>query len=278
MNKTAIIVISHNNKDITSKLCENIINTTKSDYDLLVVETGSKKEELTVYPTLWLPDGIRMTAGINEGIQYMFRKENYDLNINNIKTYYDYFWVLVNDTILPDYDVLTPMIKQLKENKDIAEIHPSIQNSPSKYLRRKENGKIRYVSFCEIVCPLFTRDFIQFTEDVFDNKFKYGWGLDYFIPYLIYMNNKYLAICNEVEIIHEAGTTVKTGKDENFKSMTEQFNKSRENMLEVLKFKLGDKWYKKIFGTFPNTISKEEYIDWIINIGQNCKYEDLFGC
>ncbi len=274
MNKTAIIIISYNNKDITSNLCNQIVKYTKSDYDLLVVETGSKKEELTNYPTLWVPDSIRMTNGIKFGLSYSFWK---DLNKELFSIDYNSYWILVNDTIHPDYDVLTPMINFMNNTSDCGEIHPYINNSPSKYLHKKENnGPARKESFCEIVCPLFSKNIFEIENiDLFDSRFFYGWGIDYDISYKIHLNGYRIYISNEVGIIHNAGTTVRSGKDKDFKNMTEQFNTSRENMYVGLTKKYGPNWARLFYGSIPQDVSKDTFYDWIINIGQNCKKEDI---
>jgi hypothetical protein len=270
-SKIAIIIISHNAKDITTNLCNQIIKYTKSRYDLLVVETGSRKKELTDFPTLWLPDGIRATRGFNWGIDWFLFKESFDNDL-----VYDSFWMLVNDTIHPNYDVLTPMINFMNNNSDCGEIHPYIENSPSKFLHKTNSGLARKVSFCEFVCPLFSRKAIDYPpKGLFDNRFFYFWGIDYDLPKILHDINLRLYISNEVGIIHNAGTTTKLGADEDFKTMTDQFNVSRDNMIQGLKEKYGEKWYKVIYDSIPPDVSKSAYMDWIVNIGQNCKIEDL---
>lgn len=267
MNKTAIIVISHNNKEVTERLCDNIVEFTKSPFDLLIVETGSNLTEVTdKYPVLRTPDKIRMTRGINKGIEYLLWKEKfYDVKYNN-------FWILVNDTILNKYDTLTPMLKYMT-NENIGEIHPAIENSPSRCLRQDKNGLLRSESFCEIICPLFSRKAIEL--NLFDDRFLYGWGIDFEIPYILHKNNLKLYICDEVSIIHNPGTTVLNGKDEDFKNMTEQFDKSRDNMLNVLIEKYGDKWAKVFLDAIPNDVSGDSYLTWLLDIGQNATVEDL---
>ena len=60
MNKTAVIVISHNDKQLTDSICENIIRNTKTPYELFVVETGSDLDKISSYTTLWVKDKIKI--------------------------------------------------------------------------------------------------------------------------------------------------------------------------------------------------------------------------
>jgi len=269
INKTAIIIVSHNNKAITTKLCNQIQKYTKTEYDLLVVETGSKPNEIvTDYPALIAPDGIRMTNGFNLGIFYMKQREK----IFNI--HYNNFWICVNDTLHYDIDTLSPMVKFMNNNSDCGEIHPFIENSPSPYLHKKLDGKkARAESFCEIVCPLLSRKAIDL--DLLDSRFYYGWGIDYSLTKTLYDNNLKIYVSNEVGVKHDAGTTTKTGKDSSFKTLANQFDVSRENMLKGLIEKYGEKWYKVIYDSIPNAVSKDSYAYWLCDVGCNAKKEDL---
>jgi hypothetical protein len=262
----AIIIISHNSKDITNKLCEKIINNTKISFDLCVVETGSNLNELSYYMTIYTSDGIRATRGFNLAIDYLKRMSK--INNHDYKAY----WCLMNDVLLPDnIDILNNLYTFMNKNIDCGIIHPFIENSPSKYLRKNENDYNK-ISFVEFISPLVNNKII---DKIFDDRFFYFWGVDYEIPKILHDNNFRIYISNQVGVIHNAGTTVRNGKDEDFKTMTEQFDKSRENMIKGLTEKYGERWYKVIYDNIPEDVSKNAYVDWIVNVGANCKMEDL---
>lgn len=263
LNKTAIIIISHNQKTITDNLCNNIITNTKSPYDLYVIETGSQLSELSSHATFWVKDGIRMTRGFNWGIKYALWKEKF------IDTFYDSFWLLVNDSILDNIDTLTPLVNFIKENKNCGEVHPFIKNSSSSYLKQTQ-GIARKESFVEIVCPCFSRKAIEL--NLFDDDFFYGWGLDYEIPYLLHKNKLNLYIHNGVGVVHNAGTTVTSGKDEAIKTIQNQFTVSRNNMIEILTKKYGNKWGEVFLKEIPSDVPKNAFVDWVENIGCNYKF------
>lgn len=261
--KTAIVVVSHNAKDMTNSLCNKITSNTKSPFDLIVVETGSKKEELTNYPTLLVPEGVRMTRGFNWGIKWFLWKEKID------PVYYDSFWLVVNDAIFEEKDILTPLVNFLRTMKDCGEIHPyynpNSNNDPDQ--QKKNNGIARKESFCEIVCPLFSRKAIDI-PDLLDERFFYGWGLDYDIPYILHKNNLRLYVSNEVMVEHHGGTTAVNGKDEEFSTRKLQYDTSRVNMKEGLIQKYGSKWGEVINNAIPPDVSYSlAYYHWVTRNG-----------
>jgi hypothetical protein len=270
ITKTAILIINHNTPELGDNLFKQIKDYTIIPNDIFLLETGSDLNKCSKYMTHWVKDfkeGMRMTRGFNHLINYCKWRET----IEDI--YYDSFWLIVSDSKFIQLDTLTSLYEFMKSNPDCGEIHPYIENSPSVYLKKKNNEQTRKESFCEIICPFFSRKAIDL--DLFDNRFVYGWGLDFDIPYKLHINNLRLYISNKVGVIHDAGTTTRSGADEQFKNMSDQFNESRNNMIEVLESNYGKDWARKFYSNIPGDVSKDAYFDWVVNIGQNCKKEDL---
>lgn len=261
--KTAIVIVSHNAKEMTSALYEKIVRNTKSPFDIVIVETGSRKEELTNYPTLWLPEGVRMTRGINWGIKWFLWKEEHEA------VRYDSFWVCVNDAIFSEEDVLTPLVNFIRANKDCGEIHPyflsNSNNDPDQ--QKKNDGVARKESFCEIVCPLVSRRAIEIPQ-IFDEIFYYGWGLDYSVPYLLHKTNLRLYVSNQVGVEHHGGTTAVLGKDESFNTRKSQYDASRENMKQGLVTRYGSDWARVFLDAIPpDVIHSKAFYHWVTRNG-----------
>lgn len=263
ISKTAIIVITHNQKELTDSLCRKLI-ITKSPYDLFVIETGSKLDTMSSFATFWVKDGIRMTRGFNWGIRYALWKEK----IEEVK--YDSFWLVVNDSFFNEEDVLTPLVNFMRNDKRCGCVHPFVRNSGSVFQRKKEGSVARKESFVEIVCPLLSRKAVEL--NLLDDDFYYGWGLDYEIPYLLHKNSLALYIHNQVGVTHQAGTTVRSGKDECIQNTKQQFDLSRDNMMKVLLRKYGDKWGQIFLNAIPEDVPKDAFVDWVQNIGQNYRF------
>ena len=90
MSKVCVLVVSHNYPEITDRLCDKIVETTKNvDYDLHVIETGSDLAKLSKYTTLWVKDGCRMTRGFNllknyaDAVNKYKNKHNLKLNFSS---------------------------------------------------------------------------------------------------------------------------------------------------------------------------------------------------
>ena len=263
MNKTAIIVVSHNGKDITDPLCKKITDNIKSPYDLFVIETGSQISKMSSYATFWVKDGIRMTRGFNWGIRYAIWKEKFD-NIH-----YDSFWLLVNDAKLFQCDTLLTMVEFLRSHPDCGQIHPFIDNTPCKPLKKQTPHDVRKVSFVEIICPLISRKAIDTIPNLLDDDLFYGWGLDYEIPYLLHKHGFRTYLSDDVGVVHNAGTTVNTGNDAEIKSMEKQFTVSRENMVTVLKRKYGPDWARTFLNAVPSDVPKDALLIWLRDIGRD---------
>ena len=89
------------------------------------------------------------------------------------------------------------------------------------------------------------------------------------------MKNKKSNFDDRISIRHEPGTTTKSGKDGEFNTLSQQFDKSRENMIQGLIKKYGENWQKVIYNSIPDDVDKKYFYDWIINVGVNAKKEDL---
>jgi GT2 family glycosyltransferase len=264
INKTCIIVISHNDAKLTDSLCENIIRNTKTEFDLFVVETGSDLDKISKYTTLWIKDKIRMTRGFNKGIEYALWREKFE------NVHYDSFWCLVNDAKLNEQDTLSGLKNVINKNKDCGQVHPFVSNSISPYQRQIGAEDFYKSSFVEIICPLFTREAI--IEGMFDDRFFYGWGLDYEIPYLLHKKGLKTYISNKVSVFHTPSTTVLKNNDTQIKSQQQQFNVSRTNMMSVLIEKYGEKWGDVFLSAIPNDVSKDAYVHWVASVGANYKF------
>lgn len=263
-HKTCVIIISHNDGTLTDSLCDNIIRNSKSEYDLFVVETGSDISKMSKYVTLWVKDKIRMTRGFNKGIQHALWREKWE------NVHYDNFWCLVNDAKLPEQDVMSGLLEVMSCNNDCGQAHPYISNSVSPYQRGKGGNGWFKTSFVEIVCPMFSRKSIEI--GLFDDRFFYGWGLDYEIPYILHKNGLRSYISNKVSVFHTPSTTVNRNNDTEIKSQHHQFDVSRNNMMAVLHEKYGDKWGKTFLDAIPSDVPSESFVHWATHIGCNYRF------
>lgn len=273
MDKVCILVVSHNFPEITNKLCNDIIKYTKLvEYDLHVIETGSDLNKLSDFTTLWVKDGCRMTRGFNILKQYA------DLTnkIKGFEPYYSYM-LFVNDAVyIDEQDLIGSLYTSMKKIPDCGQIHPYQNNVTLTHQRltKMSENMIRKESFAEIVCPMISAEaWNKCGENLLDNRFFYGWGLDYDIPYQLHKNGYRTYISDRVGIYHKPFTTYLNRNKTNEALSPESFvNNARINMQKVMIEKYGNDWTNYLINNVPDDVPKEALHSWLFaNDGYRAK-------
>jgi hypothetical protein len=262
MDKICILVVSHNNKDLTDSLCDGIIERTRGvDYDLHVIETGSDLDNTSMYMTLWVKEKCRMTRGFN------LLKQHADF-IASTKGYkYDAYQLFVNDAKFIDgQDMISILNEQRKMNPDTGQIHPYISNMSHIHARQcnQGTGGPRKESFVEIICPMISADAWFANPDLLDNRFFYGWGLDYDIPYLLHKSGYRTYISDSIGIEHTAFTSYRQ-KNITKETMSEGefMTVARTNMIHGMMEKYGAEWRRFLYNRIPEDVNKESLYMWL---------------
>ena len=265
MNKdVCILVVSHNFPDLTDSLCEGIQQRTKSvSYDLHVIETGSQLNNCSKYATMWTSDGCRMTRGFNLLKIYADRVLKYKENKK-----YNAYMLFVNDAkFIDDRDIISIMYDDLMGLPDCGQIHPYQSNiyAPHTRLGKCTDDQVRKESFAEIICPMISANaWDTCGQDLLDDRFYYGWGLDYDMPYQFHKNGFKTYITDKVGIFHDPFTSYKNKEKTKEKLDTSQFiNLARKNMHEGFINKYGIDWMQILVDGVPNDVSKEALFLWL---------------
>lgn len=260
--KVAILVVSHNNPDLTNSLCDGIVKRTKGvDYDLHVIETGSNLSKLSKYVTLWVNEGVRMTRGFN------LLKHYADFTAKQKGYAYDAYHLFVNDAhFIDESDITSIMCNQMMEKPDCGQINPYQANMGAPHLVQNRVNKIgaRKESFSEIICPMIRAEAWNSIPDLLDDNFFYGWGLDYDIPHKLHTNGWRLYISDEAGIFHQAFTSYRQSTiTEEKLNVYEFMEKARTNMNEGFIKKYGEDWKRVIYNSIPEDVSKEALYNWL---------------
>lgn len=263
-NKICILVVSHNFPELTDSLCDDIISHTKGvDYDLHVVETGSGLDNCSKYATLWVKDGCRMTRGFNLLKQYADTVLKYKTGQK-----YDAYMLFVNDAkFIDDKDMVTILYEEMKKRPDCGQIHPYQSNiyAPHRRLGKLTNDETRNESFSEIICPMISATaWDKCGEDLLDNRFFYGWGLDYDMPYQFHKNGFKTYITDKVGVFHDPFTSYKNKEKTRQTMDSSQFiNNARQNMHSGFIQKYGENWMQILVNAVPPETSKEALYLWL---------------
>lgn len=273
MDKVCVLVVSHNYPEITNNLCKDIIKNTKNvEYDLHVIETGSDLDKLSDFTTLWVKEGCRMTRGFNLLKQYAD-------SINKMAGNDPYFsyMLFVNDAVYVDEeDLIGSLYDSMKQIEDCGQIHPYQSNVTSVHQRltKMSSGMVRKESFAEIVCPMISAAaWDACGEDFLDNRFFYGWGLDYDIPHQLHQKGFRTYISDKVGIYHKPFTSY-LNRDKTNESLTKDVfvNKARLDMHKGMIEKYGKNWVNVLANSIPEDVPKEALHGWLFaNDGYRAK-------
>lgn len=260
--KVAILVVSHNYKELTDSLCAAIVQRTKGvDYDLHVIETGSNLDKVSSYMTLWVKEKVRMTRGFN------LLKNYADLTAKCSGYSYDAYHLFVNDAkFIDDKDVTSTLYEEMMSTPDCGQINPYQINIPAPYIRQNKLNiaGARKESFSEFICPMIRAETWNSIPNLLDNSLFYGWGLDYDIPYSLHLNNWRLYISDSVGIFHQAFTSYREkNKTEEIYQPKEFVKIARNSMNLALINKYGENWKEIIYEAVPADVSKESLYLWL---------------
>ena len=264
MKNVCVLVVSHNYPELTDSLCDDIVSRTKEvSYDLHVIETGSQLDNCSKYTTMWVSDGCRMTRGFNNLKAHADRVLKYKSNQK-----YDAYMLFVNDAkFINDQDMVSILYNEMKSLPDCGQIHPYQSNiyPPHTRLGKCSENSTRKESFSEIICPMISADaWNKCGEDFLDNRFFYGWGLDYDMPYQLHKNGYRTYITDKIGIFHDPFTSYKN-KEKTKQTMDgNQFIQlARKNMHEGFIEKYGQNWMQLLMDGIPSDVSKEALHLWL---------------
>jgi hypothetical protein len=266
VDRVCVLVVSHNLSGLTDELCREITIRTHVPYDLHVIETGSDLDKCSKYMTLRTKDKIRMTRGWNVLRDYA------DRLVRISKRRYAAYQLFVNDAKwVGDHDMITTLYRQMMSTSDCGQIHPYQTNirDAGHLLRRCGPPGIRKVSFSEIVCPMIRAEAWARCPDLLDDRFFYGWGLDYDIPYQLAKVGYRCYVSDSVGITHHAGTTAHNRQVTNEKPFHVVQDESRENMYAGMWDKYGEGWPYILLESVPKDVSPEALHDWLVNSEQS---------
>jgi hypothetical protein len=264
MSEVCVLMISHNFPSLTDSLCEKIIENTKGvSYDLHVIETGSSLDNCSKYATMWSKDGCRMTRGFNLLKSYADAVLKYKTGKK-----YEAYMLFVNDAkFIDNNDMITVLYNEMKERPDCGQIHPYQSNMHPmfKCLGKKTENETRKESFAEIVCPMISaKAWDACGPDLLDNRFFYGWGLDYDMPYQLHRNKFRTYITDKVGVFHDPFTSYKNKEQTKEKLNVDQFAQlARKNMYEGFVNKYGSDWMQILVDAVPSDVSKEALFMWL---------------
>jgi GT2 family glycosyltransferase len=216
--KTAAIILNHNMPDMTDLLYESLKPYEREDYDLFVLDNGSKPEGVSKHTYAKLDDNVYFGGGLNAAMHFVKDTPEYDsllflsndLTIhpyNFVRTLRDEMFMQFNGTSGPGcdtrhiaYDIVAPSFYNIEPN----------QQCHWKCMHSYGAKEIRVVPYSDFQCPLISRRLIEAVGELHSDLL-YGWGPDFLYALTAKRLGYKIGVVDRCCILHHNSLTVKRG-------------------------------------------------------------------
>jgi len=203
MKRVATIILNRNLADVTDRLYEHLAQYDADMTDVFVVEAGSDVDQFSRYAT-WHADwseaithGLRFSRGMNYGLSQLWKEKKFDA--------YEAFFLLTNDTELPDGPTINPLMNVLDQHPRVGILSPCGIRWGERLLLKDK--KTKYFWFVHNNALLLRREFIEnilnqeqldFMSFLFDGSNFRGYGSESELIAKAYANDWAAAITTEI--------------------------------------------------------------------------------
>lgn len=203
--KTLAVIYNHNMPEITDRLWESLKPYEKDDYDLIIIDNGSKTEGKSKYTTYETGQNTYFGGALNIALQFFLDNNQYDSLLS-----------LNNDLILQGPNFISTLRREMFEN-NYKIISPCVLQVNSqckwKYMHCWNSTTTREVKWVDFQAPLLHRDFIERVKQ-FPLELIYGWGQDVLSGIICEQENWKVGVVDRCPLIHYSAQTYKEGKSD----------------------------------------------------------------
>lgn len=189
--KTLVIILNHNLPDITDKLYESLLPYKKHDYDLMILDNGSKKEFRSKFTHLKLKENIFWGGALNYSFRYVQENKEYDSLL------------FLNNDIELNGEIFVQKMRDCLFSHELAVVSPCIAGKADPWKQMQNWGcvGVRLVKWIDNQAPLFHRKLIEEIGQ-FDPILKYGWGQE-LVCYEVCLQQKWIiGVIDSLCILH----------------------------------------------------------------------------
>ena len=255
MKKTATIVLNRNLPEPTNKLVEHLKYFDNGYTDIFVIEAGSDKNKLSKYCT-WHVDtedarqhGLRYSRGMNYGLLQLWQNDNWND--------YDSFFLITNDTELPEQNTIKTLHELLDVHTKVGIISPCSKQWGEQQLLKNQTTK--YFWFIHNSAYFIRKDFVDsIKEEDNPNMINFLFDGTNFRGYLSESELIAKAYANE----WAAAITTDVYAEENESYLLEQQDLIKTescNRNHKLYIEEGEQWIRRKYG-FNSRWSMQQYV------------------
>ena len=203
--KTLAVIYNHNMPEITDSLWESLKPYERNDYDLILIDNGSKLEGKSKYTTHETGQNTYFGGALNIALQFFLQSDKYDslLSLNNdlILQGNNFIKTLREEMFKGDYKIISPCILQVNSQ------------CKWKYMHCWNTNDTRDVKWVDFQAPLLHKDFIEKINQ-FPDELVYGWGQDVLSGVICEQEGWKVGVVDKCPLIHHSAQTYKEGKSD----------------------------------------------------------------
>tara|TARA_R110001592_G_scaffold182254_1_gene425397 strand:+ start:6269 stop:7003 length:735 start_codon:yes stop_codon:yes gene_type:complete len=200
--KTLAVIYNHNMPEITDSLWESLKPYEQDDYDLILIDNGSKQEGKSKYTTHETGQNTYFGGALNIALQFFLDSNKYDslLSLNNdlILQGPNFVRTLRQEMFDGGYKIISPSVLQVKSQCKWKSMH--CWNSST----------TRNVKWVDFQAPLLHKDFINHIKQ-YPEELIYGWGQDMLSGIICNQKGWKIGVVDKCPLIHHSAQTYKEG-------------------------------------------------------------------
>jgi hypothetical protein len=200
--KTLAVIYNHNMPEITDSLWESLKPYENDDYDLILIDNGSRDDRKSKYTTHETGQNTYFGGALNIAMQFFIESGNYDslLSLNNdlILQGPNFIKTLRDEMFNGDYKIVSPSVLQVNSQ------------CKWKYMHCWNSNGIRDVKWVDFQAPLIHKDFIEHMQQ-FPDELIYGWGQDVLSGIICEQQGWKVGVVDRCPLIHHSAQTYKSG-------------------------------------------------------------------
>ena len=243
-SKTLVVIYNHNLPGMTDNLWEALYPHRRNDYDMILIDNGSKEDGKSKYTTHETGQNTYFGGALNIALDYFLSSNEYDslLSLNNdLVVQGNNFVRSLKKELVGDYKIISPCVLQ-NENQ-----------CKWKYMHCWNSTKVRDVKWVDFQAPLLHRDFIEKVKQ-YPDELMYGWGQDALSGMICEDNGWKVGVVDWCPLIHYSAHTYKEGKSD--LNLTEYCQRAEGGMFKYFMDKgLMDKFnkYRELSANYENS-------------------------
>lgn len=203
MKKTLAVIYNLNMPEMTDSLWDSLFPYQDDQYDLIVIDNGSKPEGKSKHTTYETGKNCYFGGALNLAMNLFLELDKYDslLSLNNdlVLQGPNFIKTLREEMFNGDYKIISPCVLQVTNQ------------CMWKYMHCWNSQKTRDVKWVDFQSPLLHKDFITNIKQ-FPNKLIYGWGQDVLSGIICEEKNWKIGVVDRCPLIHHSAKTLKEGK------------------------------------------------------------------